>query len=390
MESPRLASQLEYLEKKLQEANATIARLQQRVEGQEYTAQQQAHRLQQVEQELSQTATQLAQATLVDDKLAHLKDELLHLIERRTGPNRGTLPEAGGSTIVTAQLENQTRAINEMRREVEKTHRFEEQLALARTESTRLGQDISKFQLQLDTLSRKLEERTNPIALFEEQRRNDARKLAELQAEIPGLHKKIESNLAKVQIVSQQIPQFAKYEAALDSIRGEIRNYREHMDFQLAQRERQLKDWTGVAAAMEKRIKEIESSMEKYTEYYQLNKRALASLQDFQEQLQRDQHHFGELQRLTEERQRAATEKFQAEFEQRWQKQTMEFQPQLADFQKGVTALQQRIADVAKHNATVEKQLNMVLLIIEEDIQARAAAATDWQHRFEELAEGQA
>jgi FtsZ-binding cell division protein ZapB len=53
MESPQLASQLEYLEKKLQEANATIARLQQRVESQEYAAQQQAHRLQQLEQELA-------------------------------------------------------------------------------------------------------------------------------------------------------------------------------------------------------------------------------------------------------------------------------------------------------------------------------------------------
>jgi chromosome segregation ATPase len=301
------------------------------------------------------------------------------------------MPEAGGgSAMVTSQLENQTRALNEMRREVEKTHRFEEQISLARAESTRLGQDISKFQMQLDTLSRKLEERTSPVALFEEQRRNDARKLAELQAELPGLHKKIESNLAKVQIVSQQVPQFAKYEAALDSIRGEIRNYREHMDFQLAQRERQIKDWTGVAATIEQRIKEIEGSMEKYTEYYQLNRRALASLQDFQEQLQRDQHHFGELQRLAEERQRAATEKFQAEFEQRWQKQNMEFQPQFADFQKGVDALQLRIAEVAKQNVAVEKQLHMLMLIIEEDIQARAAAATDWQHRFEQLAEGQA
>ncbi len=388
MEQPHLSAQFDYLEQKLQEANTAIARLQQRVESQEYAMQEQGHRIAQLEGELTQANAQLARAAHLDDKLAQQKDELLQLVERRTSRPASAGPEAG-SGLVNKQLENHAIALNEMRRTVEKTARFDEQIALARTENTRLNQEISRLQAKHEALERTLTERTTPLTYMEEQRRADLRKLTEIETQLPALLKKIEANATKVQLVSQQVPQFAKYEAALETIREEIRGYREHMDFQLAQRERQIKDWTTTAQAAERRIREIESAMEKYTEFYQLNKRALSSLQDFQERLQRDQHRFGELQRLAEERQRTDTEKTRAEFEQRWQKQSMELQPQFEDFQRNQSGLQKRIEQLAKLHTAVEKQLNLLMQIIEEDVLARAAAAADWQHRFEQIAEEQ-
>lgn len=388
MEQPHLSSQLDYLEQKLQEANTAIARLQQRIESQEYAMQEQGHRIAQLEGELTQANAQLARTTQFDDKLAQQKDELLQLVERRTNRPPAGASETGGA-LVTKQLENHAIALNEMRRTVEKTARFDEQMAVARTETSRLNQEISKLQAKQDTLERTITERTTPLAFIEEQRRTDLRKITEIEAQLPELLKKIESNATKVKLVSQQIPQFAKYEAALETIREEIRGYREHMDYQLAQRERQIKDWNATAQEAERRIRAIESAMEKYTEFYQLNKRALSSLQDFQERLQRDQHRFGELQRLAEERQRTETEKFRAEFDQRWQKQSMEMQPQFEDFQRNQGGLQKRIDELTKLQSTVEKQLGLLMQIIEEDVQTRAAAALDWQQRFEQIAEEQ-
>ena len=196
--------------------------------------------------------------------------------------------------------------------------------------------------------------------------------------------------MSKLQLVEQKIPQFAKYEVALDGLRQEIRRHREHMDFQAAERERQLKNWTDLAQATEQRMCENEAMLEKYAEHYQVNKRALASLQDFQEQLQREQHRFGELQRLAEERQHAELEKFYADHEQRWQKQTMELQPQLGDFQKSLEAMQHRLDELVKLHQTLDDQMNIVLRIIEEDVEARASAITNWQARLEALANGQA
>jgi chromosome segregation ATPase len=389
MEQPHLSAELDYLTQKLQEANASIAVLQQRVEGQEYVIQEQNLRIQQLETDLSQTGVQLQRTAHVEDQLRQLKNEMLEYIDRRT--RRAATPAIeANANLILKQLETHTNLISELRREVEKTGRYDDQISLARTETNRLNQNVNIFQAQLDALRKEIAERTNPIKFIEQQRQGDVRKVAEVEAELPELHKKLQEISTKVQLISQQIPQYAKYDAALETLRDEIRRYREHMDFQLAQRERQIKDWTGVADATMRRIQEIESAMEKYTEFYQLNKRSLSSLQEFQERIQRDQHRFGELQRLAEERQRTETEKFRADFEQRWQNQSMELQPQFEDFQRVIETLRQRIGELAKLQSTMDNQIHLLLEIIEEDVQTRALAAKEWQQRFEEIAEGQA
>ena len=129
--------------------------------------------------------------------------------------------------------------------------------------------------------------------------------------------------------------------------------------------------------------------MERYAEHYQLNKRALASLQDFQERLQREQHQAQELQRLAEERVWGSIEKWQNEYEQRWKKQGIEWQPKIADLQKSIEQIQQQITQFNKFTQTIEQQLTNIFQIIEEDIQARSLAASNWQDRFEQLVNGQ-
>lgn len=370
-----------------QPSQQEIAKLQQQVETQAYQLQEQARRLEALENELAEAQTRLARTTQVDERLAQLKDEIFRLIERRLNRPQPELAETGHS--LAAQLDAHTQTLHELRREIDKTLRYDEQLSLARTEMTRLNKTVSTFQVQLDTLKKQLDEQTRPVRYLEEQRRGDARQMAEIQAEIPTLLKKIEANLGKIRLIEQQMPQFGKYEVALEELRNEIRHDRERTDFQLAERERQMKKWTDLAQAQEDRLAEYKALMEKYAEHYQLNKRALASLQDFQESLQREQHQAEQLQRLAEERQTAAIEKWRAEFEQRWQKQLLEWKPQLTDLQRTLQTLQKQLDDVHKFNRTVAGQIEMILHIIEEDIQARSRAAADWQQRFEQLANGQ-
>jgi len=388
MEQNHLTNQLDDLEQKYQNSQAQIARLQQRVETQEYQLQEQTQQIEQLKEELVKSKAELARAPQVDTQLAHFKDEMLQMMEQRYGRRQAAGTDTN-SNLVMQQLDNHTEALNQLRRDVEKTHRFDEQISLARAEMSRLNKEVQQLQTNLNDLSRQLDERVKSLNYVEDQRRATARTLAELQAELPELHKKTEANLTKIQLIEQKSPQFTKYEAALDSLREEIRRHREHMDFQVAQRERQLKNWSELAETTEQRLKQNEALMEKYAEHYQLNKRALASLQDFQERLQREQHRFGELQRLTEERQRTELEKFQADYEQRWKKQSMELDPQFNDVQKSLANVKERLDELSKLHQLLEEQMQMVLQILEEDIQARSVAIADWQARFEELANGQ-
>jgi chromosome segregation ATPase len=388
MEQPILSSQLDDLEQKYLEVQGQVALLHQRLEAQEYDLQERTHRIQELEDALAQAKTQLHRADHLDETLDHLKAEILQYVESRMGRGHPGNPE-GSTNLIQQQLDSHTKAINEMRREVEKADRFDDQISSARTESERVYGEIHSLQTRQTEFARQLKEKTRPVALLEDQLRNSARILSELQAALPDLHRKIDANVAKIQLVEQQTPQFTKYEVGLDSIREEIRQYKERTDFQASERERQVKNWNNLVETSERRLKENEALMEKYAKNDQLNKRALASLQDFQERLQRDQHRSTELQRLAEERQRAEMEKFRAGIAQRWQKQEMEFEPHLGGFQKSLDAVQLRVDELSKLGQRLVEQMTMVLRIIEEDIQMRTGAASNWQDRFEELASGQ-
>jgi len=387
MEPTHLSAQLDYLDRKDQENQRKIAELETQLQNQAYQMEEQAQRMQLLEAELAETRNRLNQLPQLDEQFVRFRTELLEMIESRYRHRRENIQEL--SNFVLTQISEQNQALEELRQEVEQTRRYDEQILLARTEVERLTKEADTFQSQTEALARQLEERVQPITYLEEQRRSDARQLAEIRAEIPDLRKKIESNLSKIQLVEQQIPQFGKYELALEEVRDEVRRHRDHMDFQVAQRERQIKDWTKLGEAQERHVAEYENLIEKYTEHYQLNKRALESLQDFQERIQREHHQGLELQRLAEERQRARLEKWQADYEQRWKKQNVEWKPQVADLQKSMEELQKQINQTTKAYQAVTKQLDVIMQVVEEDVHARAIAANEWVQRFEELATSQ-
>jgi len=387
MDEPHMSSQMEYLEQRHQEDQAKIAELQQRIEAQEYELQEQTHRVRKIEDQLADAKLTLSRVSQIDERVDRMKSELFQLIEERLGNAQPVTTAA--SANLASQLDNHARTLNELRREMDRTQRFDEQISLARTEAERLNKSMSTIQADLDKVHKQVAERVQAARYMEEQRTADARRLAELQAEIPGLHKKVEANQSKLQMLEKQIPQYGKYEIALEEVREDIRRHREHMDFQSAQRERQMKSWSDLSEDMQRRLDEYKGLMEKYAQHYQLNKRALASLQEFQERLQREQHQAEELQRLAEERQRTDMEKLQADYGQHWQKQSMEWKTQAESLQKEMAALKERADQISKFNDSVESQMNLILQIIEEDVQSRAMAAQEWREHFEKLADGQ-
>ncbi|MBI1881230.1 MAG: hypothetical protein HYR94_23875 [Chloroflexi bacterium] len=380
-------SQLDYSGQRYPEAQQTIAKLQQRAEAQAYELQEQARRIQRLEEQLAETQYKLTSTPQLDEQLLNLKGELLQIVEEQYTRRQQNFRDVNNAML--AQFDGFAKTLHELRRDFDRVQRHDEQISLARTGIDRLNKEVSKFETRLNNLSKQLEERSRAATYLEDQRRADATRLAELQAEMPNLHKKIDSSLTKVQLVEQQIPQFAQYQAALDEVREDIRRHREHMDFQMAQRERLMRNWSDAAESLERKMDEYKGLMDKYAEHYQLNKRALESLQDFQERLQREHHEAAELQRLAEDRQQAEMEKWRAEYEQRWKKQSMEWKPTFADLQKNMDTLQKRVDEMVKLSQIVQKQMDLILQIIEEDIQNRTVTARDWQQRFEELANRQ-
>ncbi|MDM8528965.1 hypothetical protein QUF58_12260 [Anaerolineales bacterium HSG24] len=361
-----------------------IAELQTKIEQQDEQLNAQAYRIQHLEDRLMAWEYKINKYTQSDEQISQLKKELMVYITSISGQ-----PQTTSSSVVSAQLEHQTKTLTTLTRQVEKTQRYSEQMNLVKTDFDHMTTQIGMLQNQLKLLQRRFEETIQHNKYLEDQRRLDARRLTEVQGELPSLQRKVETTLlAKIHALEQQMPQFTQYQLALEKIKEEARHHQGQLDYQFAQRERQIKSWVEQSEEYEQRIHRYATDLDKYAEQYRESRRIIESLHDFQERLQRDQHQTSELQRLMEERQQSLFDKWRTDYEKRWQQQDLQWKPSVSEVQRTLQLMQKQLDDVHKFNRTIEEQLEIVLKIIEEDVYHRSTVAQTWQQRFEAIAGG--
>lgn len=385
MEHSQLSQMVTWLDKEHQRDRAELHQLQQRVETLAWERDEQAKRISELEAELAALHAYVDRVAQIEGYFERFKLEINSLLEKSETRRQQALRDS--DRVRQVEVNNITQTVSEMRKEVEKFRRYDEELAARRAEMQRMAESLARLQQQLMDANKSQDERVRSITYLEEQRHQDNRRIAQLQAQSTELFKKIELQLSRTQQLEQFPPRMGELRSSIEEIRQQQKKELERASFQDAQRERQMKSWLEEAELQHQRMTEYEQRMERYTEQYQRIRKAMEDLQEFKEQIQRQQHETAELQRLAENRQRSQFEEWQTQEEQRWKKHTMEWDHQWSEFDKALAELAERATALEQKVLNNEKSLRMLLQIAEEDAQMRTIAARDWQMRFEEIAE---
>jgi chromosome segregation ATPase len=385
MEHSQLSQMVTWLDKEHQRDRAELHQLQQRVETLTGEREEQAKRIIDLEAELAALHAYVDRVAQIEGYFERFKHEMNTLLEKSETRRQHALRDS--DRVRQVEIENVTQTISEIRKEVEKFRRYDEELAARRADAQRLSETVARLQQQMMDANKSQDERVRSISYLEEQRHQDNKRIAQLQAMIPEVFKKNELQLSRIQQLEQLPPRMGEMRSSIDEMRQQQTQELERVQFQEAQRERQIKNWLEEAELQRQRMTEYEQRMERYAEQHQRIKKAMEDLQEFKEQIQRQQHETAELQRLAENRQRSQLEEWQTQEEQRWKKNTMEWDHQWSEYDKALAELTERATALEKRVKANEKQLQSLLQMAEEDAQMRTIAAQDWQARFEEMVE---
>jgi chromosome segregation ATPase len=385
MEHSQLSQMVTWLDKEHQRDRAELHQLQQRVETLAGEREEQAKRIIDLEAELAALHAYVDRVAQIEGYFERFKHEMNTLLEKSEARRQQALRDS--DRVRQVEIENVTQTISEIRKEVEKFRRYDEELAARRADTQRLSETAARLQQQIMDANKSQDERVRSISYLEEQRHQDNKRIAQLQAQIPELFKKNELQLSRIQQLEQLPARVGEMRSGVDEVRQQQKQELERAQFQDAQRERQMKSWLEEAELQRQRMTEYEQRMERYAEQYQRIKKAMEDLQEFKEQIQRQQHETAELQRLAENRQRSQLEEWQTQEEQHWKKHTMEWDHQWSEYDKALAELTERATAFEKRVKANEKQLQSLLQMAEEDAQMRTIAAQDWQARFEEMVE---
>jgi DNA repair exonuclease SbcCD ATPase subunit len=374
-----------WLDKQHQRDRNELHQLHQRVETLTQERSEQAKRITELENELTELRTYVDRVAQIEGFFERFKHEISTTIEQNEARRQQMIRES--DRVRQVEIDNVAHMVGEIRKEVEGLHRYDEELAARRTDVQRLNEAITRMQQQVLDANKNRDERARSISYLEEQRHQDTKRIAQLQSQTTDLFKKIQLQVSRIQQLEQFPPRLGELQTGIEQIKQHQNKEVERIQFQDAQRERQIKGWLQEAELQRQRMEEYAQQVERYAEQYHRIKKAAEELQEFKEQIQRQQHETTELQRLAENRQRAQLEEWQTQEERRWKKQTLEWDHQWVAYDKALAELAERITAVEKQGPGIERRLQFLLQVAEEDVHMRTIAARDWQVRFEEMVE---
>jgi chromosome segregation ATPase len=318
----QLTQMVTWLDEERRRDKTELAKLQQRVEGQSAEIAEQARSIQELEGRLARTQVQLTKFLQLEKALDQLRDELVLLIERYEEQHRKAAVDA--QRVRQVEQESQARFQGEIKKELQKLPRYEEELQLRRAEDQRLGESLLSLQQRVTDFGRDLENRTRNLPYLEEYPRQNAKRIAELQEETPELFRRTEAQSAKLQLLEELVRKNDHRIGELDMLGSELKQEQQDFfeSFRLAEqdRERQMKEWTEQMEEQRQKIEKYDIQMRQAAELYERNKQALAASEKFEGRLKQEQAEVAELQRLAEKRQQNQLEEWQAENERRWKK----------------------------------------------------------------------
>jgi len=359
MDLTQLSQMVTWLDEEHRRDREEIAKLDQRLQGMTIENQEQARRIQDLEGRLANTQAQLTRFTQMDQALQQLKNEVTVLMSKETEARLQT--ERENDRARAGERETVARAIAEIRKELPRFGRIDEELVTRQAEDQRLGETILALRQSINNVSKDLDDRTRTLPYVIEQRAQDNKRIAAVQAETVELFKRTDTVPGKLAILEERIQRLErdleKIRPVPDVLRREQQTFIEAQKLGEVERGRRMEQWEAAFIEQKKAIESQIVRMREFAAQYEASQRALKSLEEFQGQILRGQKQVSELQRLAEERQRKELAAWQAENEQRWKKELLRWEYATQEQQKATAKIVERFPPIERATALIQRDL---------------------------------
>ncbi len=359
MDLTQLSQMVAWLDEEHRRDREELARLDQRLQGMVIEKQEQARRIQDLESRLASTQAQLTRFTQIEQALQQLKSELVVLFDKQVEARLTAEREAERARI--SDREALSRGIAEIRKELTRLGRIEEELVTRQAEDQRLGEMALAQRVAINNITKDLDERTRSLPYMIEQRAADNKRIAQLQAENTELLKRADVAVARLTVAEERIQRLEKEIHKLQPIPEQLyqdqRSFIEAQKLTDVERDRQMGIWEQAIQEQRTLIEKQIVRLREFEARYEQAGRALKAIEDFQAGLLRDQKQVSELQRLAEERQRKELADWQAENEQRWKKESLRWDYSIQEQQKVNQRLAERFPPLEKQLAMIQREI---------------------------------
>jgi len=249
--------------------------------------------------------------------------------------------------------------------------------------------DIKELKPFIETARRAAEEATLAQHAFDESRKQEAKRVADLQGEIAALRKRIEEAKAKADLnadswknMDNRIKELMLSETERKAAQNAFIDQQSiaHLD-----REHIYKEWKDKFDSIKSQTQTFDSQVQALEEILRNAKKAQETYNELNTKLERRINEVTEMQRLSEDRLRQEWVTFKADDQKRWTGYTLTQDEGTKDVRRSVTKLEERLIAIDESAQTLQDQLHQTADATEQQLQELMNVAHEWLSAYERI-----
>jgi chromosome segregation ATPase len=325
MDVHSLARIIEFLDDERRKDKQIINVLEERLALQSEMLETLQRRLSGLESDQSVLRTQALPVQRETDILEQVRLEMRTLLEQ--SESRRLVAEREAERLRTLDREGIMRSISQLSDQLEKIQKQAAGLPEIKQENDRLHDLIIGIQQRLEDIIKRFDEPERRISLVEEQRRQEVRRLSQLESDYQELKKQQDTMRAKLPLVEDLAIRLERRVQEIQNSEGQRRieqqNFYDQQMLLLKQRDTEI---NALIKRFTDQDSEFTKNMERLEQWSQTHREMRRIIDDFErisDRLERRFAEVSELQRLSEERFRTEWNAFKDDEAKKWKQMTL-------------------------------------------------------------------
>jgi hypothetical protein len=253
------------------------------------------------------------------------------------------------------------KTMGEFKKQMDTLADMREMMEARKAEQGRQAVLLQEMRKTLDAIQKRDEERTRLVAAVEEGRRQDIRRMADIQGEHQTIRQKsgeIDSRLDAVETTSTRLDAKLREIAAQDlERRNAMAIWQEQQTAAAADRDRQWKTWEKQSAESIARMNDFLGQIDTYRELERSMNQAIAEFHQISERSEQKLKELAEIQRIQEDRLRQDWNTFQADDQKRWTAQNLTWEDEWRERDRKFTKVTERLARLEEQSGELADAL---------------------------------
>lgn len=260
-------------------------------------------------------------------------------------------------------IDSVNRTLADLRKSIEPLQDIRKTLLARNEDSIRLGRMIEELQAKIDAVAMDKDEYARFQKSVEENRRQDAKRVTDIQAEVTAYRKRIEDMRGKFDLVSEGLrkveQRMSELLAAENERKQSVTDFMEKQSLANLEYEKTWQQWKSAFDDIVAKAAGLDTQIETLENLQRSVKRSQDTLDEVTQRFDRRTNELVEMQRLMEEKLRQEWANFKADNQKRWTNYSLGQEEIQAEYRRNIEALQARMQAIEDASASALDDVNL-------------------------------